>query len=149
MARTVRMPSEADLPPGTVRDLVELMFYFYRVARRPTLRKISDTIRNGDYHGTASPETIRRMLHGTTVPAWPTVEAVFEVLCDLGTVDPNGRLTWDDDVATRRVHLERCWHRVMDEPHKLYGQPAPAGVPAGDPWVTEAGGDDFSDEPPF
>ncbi len=110
MVRTVRMPSEADLPPGTVRDLVELLFYFYRAARRPTLRKISDTIRDGDFDGTASPETIRRMLHGTTVPAWPTVEAVFEILCYLAKMGADGPLKWENYEASRRWHLERRWH---------------------------------------
>ena len=68
MARTMRMPSEADLPPGAVRDFVHLLFYFYRQAHRPKLREISDLIKKSDLPGTASTETIRRMLPGTTFP---------------------------------------------------------------------------------
>ena len=135
MARTMRMPSEDDLPPGTVRDFVELLFWFYRAARRPTMREISDRIQKMDLPGTASDETIRRMMHGKTVPAhWETVNAVLEALCDLAGADPDGEFYWRDDDGSRRWHLERLWHQALDEPDKRYRRPAP------DPW---------SDEPPF
>lgn len=133
MGRVIRMPSEADLPPGTVRDFVELLFVFYRNAHRPTLRAISDAIRDGEFRGTASPETIRRMLRGTSIPAqWETVEAVLLVLCELGGWDPDGRMYHEGEPRTPRRHLERAWHRALDEPDKFYAQPV-----------------GFSDEPPF
>jgi len=44
MARTMRMPSEADLPRGTRRDFVEVLFTIYWAADRPALHKISSTI---------------------------------------------------------------------------------------------------------
>ena len=141
MARTMRMPSEEDLPSGTVRDFVWLLFYFYRQAHRPTLREISDRIRNSDLPGTASTETIRRMLRGTTVPThWDTVEAVFLALCDLARREPDTRLTFQGDDLTRRAHLERLWHRALDEPG-YYETPR-------DPWQSD-GAVDYSDEPPF
>jgi hypothetical protein len=122
MARTMRIPSEADLPTGTVRDFVELLFNFYRSARRPTLREISDRIRKSELPGTASTETIRRMLHGTTVPAhWETVEAVLEVLCDVAGTNPDGEFYWESGEGTRRWYLERAWHRALDEPDRYYG----------------------------
>ena len=143
MARTMRMPSEEDLPPGTVRDFVWLLFFFYRDARRPTLREISDRIRKSDLPGTASTETIRRMLRGKTVPAnWKTVEAVLEVLCDLSGKGLDSRLKYEGDDGTRRGHLERLWHRALDEPHTRYGQPD------SDPWSADGPGG-YSDEPPF
>jgi hypothetical protein len=59
----MRMPSEADLPRGTRRDFVEVLFTIYRAADRPALHKISSTIaRLDNCPGTASTETIRRML---------------------------------------------------------------------------------------
>jgi hypothetical protein len=126
MARTMRMPSEADLPPGTVRDFVDLLFLFYRQAHRPTLREISDRIKKSDLPGTASTETIRRMLHGTTVPAhWETVFAVLFVLSDLAGSDLDSELYWDGDRATRQEHLERLWHRALDDPDVLYREPVP------------------------
>ena len=127
--------------PRTVRDFVWLLFFFYRAAHRPTLREISDRIRKSDLPGTASTETIRRMLHGTTVPAnWETVEAVLEVLCDLAGRGPDSRLMYQGDDGTRRGHLERLWHRALDEPG--YYQPAR------DPWESNSAVD-YSDEPPF
>ncbi len=130
MARTLRMPTETDLPPGPVRDFVELLFRFYREARRPTLREISDTILKGDYVGTASPETIRRMLRGTTVPAhWETVEAVYRALCELAAKDPEGRMTLGRQSATIRAFFEQRWHYALDNPEMRYVQ--------------------FGDEPPF
>lgn len=129
MGRTLRMPSEAELPPGTVRDFVDLLFFFYRQAHRPTLREISDAIRKrDDIPGTASTETIRRMLHGTTVPAhWETVDSVLIVLCDLAGWGPDATFIYDGADGTRRSHLERVWHRALDEPDRRY----------------------YSDEPPF
>lgn len=143
MARTLRMPSETDLPPGTVRDFVELLFFFYRTAHRPTLREISDRIKRSELPGTASTETIRRMLRGTTVPAhWETVEAVLVVLSDLAGRSSETRLDWEDIRATRREHLERTWHQALDKPDLYYTQPDQ------DPWASDVP-DSYSDEPPF
>ena len=110
-----------DLPPGTVRDFVELLFAFYREARRPTLRNISDRIEKLDLSGTASNETIRRMLHGTTVPAhWETVDAVLEALCDLAGTEAWHDIEWKRVKGSRSWHLERLWHRALDEPDRYY-----------------------------
>jgi hypothetical protein len=129
MARTLRMPSEVELPPGCVRDFVELLFYFYRAARRPTLREISDHIRRAELRGTASTETIRKMLRGTTIPAhWETVEAVLVVLADMAGFSIDGEWEWEGVTGTPRKHLERVWHRALDEPDVVYT---------------------YSDEPPF
>jgi hypothetical protein len=128
MGRTMRMPSETELPRGTVRDFVDLLFFFYRDAHRPTLREISDRIKKSDLPGTASTETIRRMLRGTTVPThWETVEAVLEVLSELAGTYPNRELNWEGSIASRREHLERVWHEALDNPDLHY----------------------YTDEPPF
>jgi hypothetical protein len=130
MARTLRMPDEAVLPDGTVRDFVDLLFWYYKQAHRPTLREISDRIKKSDLPGTASTETIRRMLRGTTVPAhWDTVDAVLVVLSDLAERHPNDRLTYERIEGTRRSHLERLWHKALDQPTLRYQA--------------------FPDEPPF
>ena len=81
--RSIQFPDETELPRGRRRDLAWLLFYLYRVAHRPTLREISTEIRNSSLRATASPETIRRLLRGTTVPSWPIVVAVFVTLCDI------------------------------------------------------------------
>jgi hypothetical protein len=136
MASALRMPRESELPDSPLRDFVELLFVFYREARRPTLRQISRAIQDADSTGTASTETIRRMLRGTTVPSrWETVSAVLDGLCYLA--DPD----WDPEdpdwdylgvPGSPRYHLLRRWHKAIDEHGMVYvRQPT------------------FSDDPPF
>lgn len=123
MARTLRQPTEAELPSGPVRDFVDLLFHFYRSARRPTLRDISERIRKEDLPGTASTETIRRMLRGATVPAhWETVEALFEALTAIANSDPNGSMRWGNRQGASRWILEELWHRALDNPDLYYRQ---------------------------
>ena len=142
MARTMHPPSEMDLPPGPVRDFAELLFWLYRRAHRPALRDISERIRrNDDLHGTASPETIRRMLLGTTVPVkWAIVEAVYLTLCDLAEMDPfSKKVRLGEDVGSVRSFVEDAWHNVLDNPDQSFRQPAsrdgaefdPSGGPPG------------------
>jgi hypothetical protein len=70
------------------------------------------------------------MLRGTTVPAhWETVDAVLVVLSVLAERDPDGRLTNEGTEGTRRSHLERLWHKALDQPDLRYQT--------------------FPDEPPF
>jgi hypothetical protein len=128
MAPRIRMPSEDDLPDGPRRELVEELFVYYREAGRPTLRSISDYIASrDDLAGTASKETIRRMLQGISVPAqWETAHAVFLALCRLagahseGPRSPNNR-------ATRQSVFKELWNTAIDEPD----------TPAQDPWAGE------------
>jgi hypothetical protein len=148
MARTMRFPSEAELPPGAVRDFAELLFWLFCKAHRPALREISAAIERSDRKGTASPETIRRMLLGTTVPVrWAIVEAVYLTLCDLAGLEPDDAGPgpdnpdpWDADPPPS-IHklVENAWHRVLDDPHPSFRQPArrdgaefdPSGGPPG------------------
>jgi hypothetical protein len=145
----MRMPDEGELPAGAVRDFVWLLFHFYRQAHRPTLREISNRIEKSDLPGTASTETIRRMLHGTTVPAnWTTVEAVLEVLSELSGRTPDATLMYRGEARTGRKHLEHLWHEALDNPTPLYKQHLSNYQPSPDPWAAdnEVG---YSDEPPF
>lgn len=152
MARTIRMPSQSELPPGAVRTFVIELFELYREARRPTLRQVSEAVRrNESLTGTASPETIRRMLQGLTVPAhWATVEAVLITLCDLAGVDPDRTYTsFSHGETSRRKDLERAWHQALDEPDdRRRPIPGATSVAEPDPWATDAQGG-YSNEPPF
>jgi hypothetical protein len=123
------MPSQSDLPRGARRNFTEQLFSLYKEARRPGLREISAAVPD-DSPGTASTETIRRMLRGKTVPAhWQTVDAVFTALCQLAGVDPDEDLgDGFRDRTTRRELVEDAWHRALDEP----GQRAAAAAPAND-----------------
>jgi hypothetical protein len=154
MARTMRMPDEGELPDGAVREFVELLFYFYRQARRPTLREISDRIQRSQLPGTASTETIRRMLRGKTVPAnWTTVEAVLVVLSELAGRTADTTLRYNGEKLTRREHLDHLWQNALDNPIPLYvqrehGRYQPQPELDHDPWEDD-GPDGYSDEPPF
>ena len=145
MAQIIRLPDEKDLPPGTVRDFVLLLFFLYRKAHRPALRDISDAIRKNEHlKGTASPETIRRMLRGTSVPVnWATVEAVYLTLCHLAVLDPDYfEVRLNDTSRTVNRHIEDAWHAALDDPDYFYAD-SPASADAG------GFGDGGSDEPPF
>jgi hypothetical protein len=75
MPKVLRMPN---LPRRPRRNLVVLLFFLYKEACRPSLEVIADQIQREDRDGTASRETIRRLLLGKVVPAnWNTVETVF------------------------------------------------------------------------
>jgi hypothetical protein len=138
MARVLRMPTMAELPEGAVRDFVAFLWFLHRAANRPTLRVISKSVESIDHMGTASTETIRRMLRGDSVPAnWLTAEAVFEALCHLAGHDP------DSDgwrflrvEGTARTLMKRFWNEALDEP---VASTAPSSEPI---WS-------FTDEPPF
>jgi hypothetical protein len=142
--RIIRMPSEEELPKGTVRDFAWTLFWLYTRAHRPALRDISETIRkNDDLRGTASPETIRKMLRGTTVPAnWATVDAVFTTLCDLAGRSSDWRVDWDGVKKPVYRQVEDTWHRALDYPDWYYeSEPPRPEPPPEDPWA--------DDDPPF
>ena len=89
-------------------------------------RDVSEAIRRNDHlQGTASPETIRRMLLGITVPVrWATVEAVYLTLCDLAGEDPYQQRHWDGDYGSIRSFVENAWHSALDNPDRRSRQPA-------------------------
>lgn len=120
MPQLVRMPSSAVLPDGDRRRFVAELHEHYQAARRPQLRTIADHIADHDgFDGSASRETIRRMLNGSTVPArWGNAEAVFLALCNLAGRDPNGMRfdgDWNDDTTYAEEYLRR-WNAALDEP---------------------------------
>ena len=140
MPKHLAMPPTSVLPPGARRDYVECLFDYLKAAGRPTLQEISDRIAaHDDLPGTASKETVRRMLQGVTVPRWPTAYSVFVVLCELAKVKP-GEIHWSSDgryaeftETHDEVYRDR-WNSAVD---------APASTPA----VSRSSG--FFDEPPF
>ena len=135
MPRMIRMPSTSQLPPGPRRDFVEELFGSYRAAGRPTLAEISDRLAERDeLTGTASRETVRRMLRGTTVPKWATVEAVFLVLCEFAGRDPDEHMEGSSISPSYREMLESVWNNALDAD--------PASGPPPTVWA-------LTDEPPF
>ena len=100
--------------------------------------------------GTASRETIRRMLNGasvlTSVPHWDNVELVYRALCDFAGRDPEATYEWNHGYDSETVRfldeLREAWSRARKAPAIEPQKPQTGGwgVPA-DPW---RGG-----EPPF
>lgn len=164
MPRMLRMPPKEQLPDGPHRQFVEELFMHYREAGRPTLREvakwINDHADSRDLRGTASTETIRRVLSGAVVPrSWLTVETILEALCGLA-----GRITteerWPDDDWSDRTfkdELKQRWNAAIDQaeetlpvlpPRPAVVAPAPRSV-IDNPWATAVPRPDFDDEPPF
>jgi hypothetical protein len=165
----LRMPPKTQLPEGPHRAFVEELFSHYREAGRPPLRTISDWIKSNrdvrDLSGTASTETIRRVLTGLTVPRiWPTVETILEALCAIAGRDPNeDRWEYNNDSESFRAAVKRHWNAMLDDYEKdeemptlpPRRQPPPPRQPSNfdDPWATAApasrASSSFDDEPPF
>ena len=140
----MRFPSEAELPPGTTRDFARLLFRLYQAAHRPALRDVSEAIRRNDHlRGTASPETIRRMLLGITIPVrWAIVEAVYLTFCDLAGEDPEEQRRLGEDIGTIPSFIGSAWHRALDDPHQSFRQPASTDTAGFDPLRGPPGWDD-------
>ncbi len=119
MPSVLRMPSEADLPPGDRRSFALELFRLYGQAGRPTLRQLADHIAADDeLEGTASRETIRRTLLGLAVPTrWPVVLAIYLCLCHFARVEPyGGRFEiFGEGVFTRAGFVRSLWNRAIDD----------------------------------
>lgn len=143
MPAVLRFPSTRQLPAGRRRDFAEHMFDIYKQAGRPPLRVIDAKLESMDHlEGTASKETVRRVLTGQVVPPrWATVDAIISGLCALAGLDPDGP-RWADDEwngrdpesPTWRCVLKARWNDALDED--------PAHLSAADPWAATS-------EPPF
>jgi hypothetical protein len=105
VAKILRMPNTETLHKGARREFVEEFFLHYREAGRPTVRTVADWIRDNDsLSGTASAETVRRVLAGLTVSRnWATVEAILYAFCALGPgpTQPRACAGHSGDIATK------------------------------------------------
>jgi hypothetical protein len=165
MARIIKMPPTDELPEGPRREFVGELRRYYRAGGRPPLRHVSKQIegRADLKEVTASQETVRRILRGIVIPPdWNRVNAVFQVLCEIGEIDPDAD-RWEDSYngeESNREYLKRLWDAALEAepnpppiprpapPHPEPTPPAP-GSGSDDPWATDSPGSGFSDEPPF
>jgi hypothetical protein len=137
MARPLRLPSVEDLPRGPRREFVEHLFTLYGSAGRPPLHEISQAIADdADLPGTASRETVRRVMAGETLSTWNNVKSLFLVLCKMAGEDPSE--PWHpggfgDEEEPRWRYFRWQWNQAIDVP-----EPTPAPPNAGG-W----------DDPPF
>lgn len=148
----LRMPNEKQLPPGPRRDFVEEVFRLFRLAHRPPLQAISERIlQHEERLGTASRETIRRMLVGKTVPSWHTANTVFIALCGLAGIDPDqDRDLGGYDSPSYQEHFDDLWNRAIDHDPEERPQSPGYGRAAEDPWGSSTPvGASSDDDPPF
>jgi hypothetical protein len=161
MPKMLRMPPKEQLPDGPHREFVEELFMHYREAGRPTLREIAKWI---DEHkdtrnlrGTASTETIRRVLIGTITPrTWLTVETILEALCGIADRSTDED-RWPDEYRTTRTfkdEMKHRWNAMLDQSEQELPSlpprpsPPPATGPVDDPWAATMP-PRLNDEPPF
>lgn len=148
MPRRMRKPL---LDYGPRQRFVDRLWAAYGQADYPALQVVSDKIDEIETAGTASHETIRRIMSRGDVPRrWSTADAIYVALCAMAdpVIDPEG-LDDDEDGGwssnsfrnqepseTRREIMHRLWRAAYE---------APDEVPVG----AEAQGESSSDGPPF
>jgi hypothetical protein len=75
---------------------------------------------------TASQETVRRILRGIVIPTdWNRVNAVFQVFCEIGEIDPDAD-RWEDSYngeESNREYVRRLWDAALEE------EPNPSPIP--------------------
>ena len=160
MPKPLKMPSEAELPSGPFRVFVLALHQHYRAAYRPPLRRISEkaaeiAAMTDGVDGTASRETIRRMLTGEVLPQWSTVEVTFLALCNLAHREPDEQVSDDGYYGswTYRDEISKAWNDAVDGPNPQPARPQPTELDE-DPWATSGKqgsgwGGGYSSEPSF
>ncbi|MFI1152554.1 hypothetical protein [Streptomyces sp. NPDC020817] len=116
MGKWLTMPTLDELGPGPVRAFVAEMYFHYRQAKRPSLREIeTDLAQLDEMAGTASRETVRRILRGETVPTrWTTVVAVLYVFCNRSGINPDG-MRYSTTVDFPEISYENAVRQLWDQ----------------------------------
>src|SRR5260370_6364966 len=121
MVHILRKPTEDSLSPARW-DFVRELWVHYEAAGRPTLDAIAgkiDTVNSAyETDGTASAETIRRMLRGLTVPAhWSTAQVALFSLCDLAGYSPKEEREnhFGDEYPSPEEYLRGAWNKALDD----------------------------------
>ncbi|GAA4243728.1 hypothetical protein [Dactylosporangium darangshiense] len=154
MPKVIRMPRHDVVPAGTKRRaFMEEMFMLYRAAGSPALREVEEWIRaNDELKGTASTETIRRILRGHVPPRWHTVEAIALAFYATSTMEP-GEERYPDSMGDPFTNLDatrRAWSEAIEEDPDVPGPQARRQARNEDPWAAATPGRSaFDDEPPF
>ena len=105
--------------------------------------------------GTASTETVRRILRGHVPPRWHTVEAIALAFFSKSDLEP-GQERWTDNMnepISNMDALRQVWAEAIEEdPAAPDPRTRRAGNNFDDPWATAAprpASSNFDDEPPF
>ncbi|QEU85461.1 hypothetical protein [Streptomyces viridosporus] len=123
MARPmINPPSEEDLPPGPLRDLTVELHRLYVSAGRPSLRKISERVKeNDDAPTTVSHERVRQLLVGGAESASRDV-VIALVMALIDMVHPR------PDPGEERERFLLLWHAMTGDVRPPgAAEPAPTG----------------------
>ncbi|MFI1241432.1 hypothetical protein [Nocardia salmonicida] len=101
----IAMPDDQRLPPGSRRELIAAVHSLYSAAGKPSLRHISEWIRQrDDLPGTLSHEGVSEALNGK-VPRWANLESLVRVLVEHRRVGGS-----DEHEVVERIHA--LWENV-------------------------------------
>jgi hypothetical protein len=102
----IEPPGLDRLPEGPGRDLVLALHALYRGSGKPSTRRITRDVQNGDYRDTVSHETVAAMLHrDRSLPRWEKLEAVVSVLAL--------RHTPPLDPVAEATRMQEFWHAAQ------------------------------------
>lgn len=167
MARSIRMPSPEELPAGPQRRFMETLFRLWVDAGMPTMEGVSEAVTSAPpQEGSASKETVRKMLTGKTVPhSWQNAEAVFLGLSMMADLNPERLVRYtetpDDDYYSElipdptpaRAVFRQLWadaRGVTTYQHGTMQDYTPSPEQSPDPWDKHfRAGSGFTPEPPF
>lgn len=119
----IRLPDEATVPRGPLRDLTLIVHEVYRAAGQPSTREIARRIEdNPALTGTASHESVRAVLNGR-ITRWDVLQAVGHQLAQMAHPprDPN------PVVADLLRHWNRAQHAAGDVISGIQPGPHPSG----------------------
>lgn len=90
----IELPSEDDVPAGSLRDLVVAVHELYEAAGKPGVKSISSEIKKrDDVRDLVSHQTVNNILRGRGVPKWVKLESLVIHLALISVSRPEPRAT--------------------------------------------------------
>ncbi|MFD9246066.1 hypothetical protein ACFV0D_29900 [Streptomyces sp. NPDC059556] len=118
-------------PPNPAhQDMVLALEELHRAAGRPSMRRISSLIEEGEHPAVVSHEGVRAALKGLTVPRWETVQSIVEVLA-IACVGP------PRDPVAEVARFLKLWRAIREGESGGYQSARELGLSQG--WGTDDG----------
>ncbi|MFE5971918.1 hypothetical protein ACFQ64_07165 [Streptomyces sp. NPDC056460] len=118
-------------PPNPAhQDMVLALEELHRAAGRPSMRRISSLIEEGEHPAVVSHEGVRAALKGLTIPRWETVQSIVEVLA-IACVGP------PRDPVAEVARFLKLWRAIREGESGGYQSARELGLSRG--WGTDDG----------